>query len=256
MRAPPLDRSGCLIRKASGEQLIKDEPQRVDIAAHAGFAFSNLLWSHVGRRARSFAPARGIVAAEGQPEVGDAHPPSSIEHDVGGFQIAMQQSAIMRGGKASADLVRGLQSLVRGQAADAAQQRRKVLAVDVLHGEKVLAIDLADVVNAANIGMRDLAGVTHFSMKPGESRGIILQRGGKKLEGYDIAEFEILGAIDFAHAAAPQQSDDPIPLDENSAGRESAALRRARTCGNWRGRDSISIRLQGRRVENGNGTPA
>ena len=49
MRSPPLDRSGCLIRKASGEKLIKHESQRVDIAANAGFAFSNLLWSHVGR---------------------------------------------------------------------------------------------------------------------------------------------------------------------------------------------------------------
>ena len=175
MRAPPLDRSGCLIRKASGEQLIKHEPQRVDIAANAGFALSNLLWSHVGRRTCSFAPASGIVAAEGQPEVRDAHPPSSIEHDVGGLQIAMQQSAIVRGGETSADLVRGLQSLVAGQAADAAQQRRKILAVDVLHGEKVLAVHLADVVDATDIRVRNLAGIPHFGMKAGQSRGIILE---------------------------------------------------------------------------------
>jgi hypothetical protein len=95
--------------------------------------------------------------------------------------FTMQQSAIMRGGKAGADLVRGLQSLVRGQATDAAQQRRKVLAVDVLHGEKVLPIDLADIVDATDIRMRYLAGVTHLSMKTGESRGIILERGGKNL---------------------------------------------------------------------------
>src|ERR1700730_9634312 len=100
MRPPPLDRSGCLIREASGEELIKHEPQRVDIAANAGFAFSNLLWRHVGRCTCSLAPARGVVVAESQPEVGDAHAPSSIEHDVGGLQITMQQSAIMRGGKA------------------------------------------------------------------------------------------------------------------------------------------------------------
>ena len=112
MRPPPLDRSVRLVGKASGEELIKHETQRVDVAANAGLALSDLLWSHVGRRTRSFAPAKGIVAAQGQAEVGDAHPPSSIEHDVGGFQIAMQQPAIMGGGEASADLVRGLQSLV------------------------------------------------------------------------------------------------------------------------------------------------
>ena len=238
MRPPPLDRGVCLIRKASGEQLIKDQPQRVDIAANAGLALSNLLWSHVGRRTRSFAPTGGIVVAEGQSEVGDAHPPSSIEHDVGGLQITMQQSAIMRGGQAGADLVRGLQSLVRGQAADAAQQRREVLAVDVLHGEKVLAVHLADVVNPTDIRMRNLAGVPHLRMKPGESRGIVLERGGKKLQGHNIPELEIFGAVDFAHAAAPQQSHDPVSLDENRARRESAASWRVRTWGSWRGRGS------------------
>ena len=134
MRPPPLYGSGCLIRQPSREEFIQDEPQRVNITAHAGFTFSNLLWSHIGRRTRSLASAEGIVAAEGEAEVGDAHTASSVEHDVGGLQIAMQQSAIVGGSKARAYLVCCLQSLVGGQAADAAQQGRKILAVDVLHG--------------------------------------------------------------------------------------------------------------------------
>ena len=141
----------------------------------AGFTFSDLLGSHVGRRTRSFAPATGVVAAEGEAEVGDAHPPSSIEHDVCGLQVAMQQSVIVRGGESGADLVRGFQSLVRRHAANAAQQRSQVLAVDVLHGEEVLALDLADVVNAADIRMRNLTRVSHFGVKSGQSRGIFLE---------------------------------------------------------------------------------
>ncbi len=90
MRPSPLDRGVCLIRKVPGEQLIKYESQRVDIAANAGLALSNLLRSHVGRRTCGFAAARCVVAAEGQPEVRDAHPPSSIQHDVGRLQITMQ----------------------------------------------------------------------------------------------------------------------------------------------------------------------
>jgi hypothetical protein len=65
-------------------------------------------------------------------------------------------------------------------------------------------------------------------MKTGESRGIILERGGKKLEGYNIPKFEILSTINFAHAAAPEQRHNPIPLGENSAGRKSPALWRVR----------------------------
>ncbi len=90
MRPSPFDWSVCLIRKVPGEQLIKYESQRVDIAANAGLALSNLFGSHVGRRTRGLASASGIVAAERQPEVCDAHPPSSIQHDVGWLQITMQ----------------------------------------------------------------------------------------------------------------------------------------------------------------------
>ena len=81
----------------------------------------------------------------------------------------------MRGCQTGADLVRGLQSLVRRQTTYAAQQRCKVLAVDVLHGEKVLPVHLADVVYTTDIRVRNLASVPHLGMKPRESRGIILE---------------------------------------------------------------------------------
>jgi hypothetical protein len=68
-----------------------------------------------------------------------------------------------------------LQSLIGGQAADAAQQRRQVLTVDVLHGEKMLAIHLADVVNATDIRVRNLAGISYLGVKTGQSRGVILE---------------------------------------------------------------------------------
>ena len=81
----------------------------------------------------------------------------------------------MRGCQTGADLVRGFQSLVRRQTPDAAQQRRQILTIDVLHGEKVLAVHLPNVVNPANIRMRNLARVPYLSMKPGQSRCIILE---------------------------------------------------------------------------------
>jgi hypothetical protein len=71
--------------------------------------------------------------------------------------------------------------------------------------------------------MRNLAGVAHFRVKRSQCRGVVLKRGGKKLEGYNIAELEILCAIDFAHAAAAEQSDDAVSFGENGAGRESSA---------------------------------
>jgi hypothetical protein len=52
--------------------------------------------------------------------------------------------------------VRELERLVRGQPADAPQQRREILAVDVLHREEVLATGFGDVVHAAHVRMRHL----------------------------------------------------------------------------------------------------
>ena len=46
--------------------------------------------------------------------------------------------------------------------------------------------------------------------------------GGKKLESDRLAEFEIVGAVDLAHAAAAQQFDDAVALSEDSAGKETA----------------------------------
>ena len=116
----------------------------------------------------------------------------------------------------------------------------------------MLSVHFTDIVDATNVGMRNLACVSYFGVKSSQSGSIVLECSGKKLEGYNIPELEILSAIDFAHAAAPQRSDDPVPLDKNRARRESPASWRARTWGSsWLGRNSIFIRFQGRRFEDG-----
>ena len=48
----------------------------------------------------------------------------------------MDDVAFVRGGQARADLARDLERAVFGETADAAQQRREVLAVDVLHRQE------------------------------------------------------------------------------------------------------------------------
>ena len=88
--------------------------------------------------------------------------PRAVDHDVGGLQIAMQHALVVRGGQTRAELARDLQRLIGGQPADAAQQRAEIFAIDVFHGKKRLAVDFADVVDAADIGMRDLARDAHF----------------------------------------------------------------------------------------------
>ena len=47
---------------------------------------------------------------------------------------------------------------------------------------------------------------------------------GQEFEGDGLAEGEVGGAIDFAHAAASQQSDDAVAVGEQGAGQEAAFI--------------------------------
>ena len=122
----------------------------------------------------------------------------------------MQHTLGMRRRQPSAKLARDVERLVRRKPPDAPQQGSQIFAVDVLHGEKCLSVDVAHVVHAANIGMRHPPRDPHFVAKtlqqPFVARGFIRQ----KLQSDCLPQRQIVGAIDLAHAALPQQRDDAI----------------------------------------------
>ena len=103
------------------------------------------------------------------------------------------------------------------------QQRRQVLAVHVFHGDERHALDLADVVNAADVGMRDLARHAHLAVEAFEQPLVLGGLLGQEFQRHRLAERQVGGAIDLAHAAAAQQSDDAVaPAQQRS--RDEAAF--------------------------------
>ena len=98
-----------------------------------------------------------------------------VDHDVGGLQVAVQDAPLVRRGEAGAELARDLERLVRRAGARCAQQRGEVLAVHVLHREEVLALDLADVVHAADVGVRDLPRDADLGVEALEAVGVALR---------------------------------------------------------------------------------
>ena len=123
-------------------------------------------------------PARNRFArGAGQAEVGDADLAGAVEHDVRGLQIAMDDAALVRRGEPGADLARDLERAIFGEAADAPQQRREILAVDVLHRQERAAVDLVDVVDAADVRVRDLPRHAHFGVELRQARGIAIDVG-------------------------------------------------------------------------------
>ena len=145
-------------RQLAGEDLVQHQAERVDVALDGDFLARELLGRHVGRRAVAHFGAFDLARQSGQSEIGEQHLAAAVEHDVGRLQVAMQHALFVRGGESGAELARDLERLVAGQPADAPQQRAQVFAIHVFHREEVQPFDFAEVVDAADVGMRDLPG--------------------------------------------------------------------------------------------------
>ncbi len=237
MRRRPVDRNVAL-RQSAGkraidgecalprEHLVQHEAQRVDVGPRRRPATFQLLRCHVAGRARnlwSIAPPGGEI---GETEISEVCPTLSVDQDVRRLEISMQDAAVVRRREARAELPCELQRLVRWQSADAPQQRREILTVDVLHREKVLTAGFADVVHPAHVGMGDLARETNFLMKSREPIGVMRDFVRQKLECDGLTELQIFRSIDFAHPAASEEPDDAVTLSEHRAGNELSAVER------------------------------
>ena len=211
-------------RAPAGEHLVEHEAERVQVAARRDFLPRELFRRHVRGRSRTQEFARRAREAE----IGDADPAGAVEHDVRRLEVAVDDAAVVRGGEARADLARQLDRAVLRKAADATEQRREILAVDVLHRQERVAFELADVVHAAHVGMRDLPRHADFRMELRQPRRIAIERLGEELQRDRLAELQIVGPIHLAHTAPTEAPDDPVAAVEDGSGRESAVIDRFR----------------------------
>ena len=116
----------------------------------------------------------------------------------------MQNAFAMSRGEARAKLARNFNSFVLRKPADAAKQRRQIFPIDILHREKRLALDFADIVDAANVGMRDATRDSDLVAKAFEQRFVMGRGIGQELEGDRLSKRQVVSAVDFAHAAFSQ----------------------------------------------------
>ena len=102
-------------------------------------------------------PARSASPdSAGQAEIGNPDPAAAIEHDVGRLQIAMHDAAVVCRREAGADLAGELDRAVLGKRPMRRSSEREILAVDVLHRQEGVPFELVDVVDAADVRMRNL----------------------------------------------------------------------------------------------------
>ena len=215
---------GALERAAPGEHFIEEQAQRIDVGADGDALAGELLGGHVGGRAGADGVFGHLVAGDGEAEIGDAHGSAAVDHDVGGLEVAVEDAAVVGRGEAGAELAGDLQGLILGEPADAPQEAGEVFAVDVFHGDELLALEFADVEDAADVWMGDLAGEADLRAEAFEPFFVGGKEGGEELEGDGLVEGHVVGAIDLAHAAAAEQFDDAVSSGDDGAGHEAAGV--------------------------------
>jgi hypothetical protein len=76
--------------------------------------------------------------------------------------------------------------------------------------------------------MRHLARHPDLGVELRQAGGVSIDVRRQKLEGDGLPQFQIVGAIDLTHTAAPEPTDDAIAAAENRAGIEAAMIDRPR----------------------------
>ena len=84
----------------------------------------------------------------------------------------MEHAGRVGGGEAGADLLCNLERLVLRQVTDTTQQRPEVFAVDVLHRDEWVAIDGPEIVDAADVRVRDATHDTDLAAQLAHALGV------------------------------------------------------------------------------------
>ena len=196
----------------AGEDLVEEETEGIDVAPCRDLSALHLLRRHVPGSSRAHVSLRNLLLKTRKTEVCDAGPAPAVDHDVRGLEVAVKDALLVSGTQASAELPGDLQPLLRRQATDAAQERSQILSVDELHREEMTTLDLAHIVDAADVRMRNLPGDPNLVEEPPQAARLPLERAGQELERDRLAQLKVVGTIDLAHPAAPDEGHDAVTL--------------------------------------------
>ena len=104
---------------------------------------------------------------------------------------------------------------------DTPQQIVQVIALDTLHGNKMLSLRFCDVEHATDVGMRNFPRDANLVVHPPQPVGIMDAGGGKKLQRHPHPELQIIRLIDLAHAALADAINHPVAIGNHLPGQES-----------------------------------
>ena len=199
----------------------------VDVAAH------QLFGRRVGDRShgevRVGQPA-DVVVVSGYSEVSQQDSALAVfwvgEQDIGGFDVAMQQPALVgvvecpgHRGDDGARVVRWHPGRI-----PVPQQLRGVSSLDVVHCDPQLPVELAAIVHLDDVGVPQRGGEFGLTMEPLPEAAVGRCRLGQNFQRVATRQPGMLGEVDLAHPAAAEQPHNGVPGEGRAAGQRHSGI--------------------------------
>ncbi len=240
-------------RQRAGQHLEEDQAERIEIAASVDGIGARLFGREIFRRADDDAADRdaGRSRRARDAEIGDARFAVFGHQHVRGFQVAVDDAALMRGRKAERELAHDLDRIFGRQDAFRIEQPLQRLARHEIHADQP---DLAmphEIVDAHDVRARHLPRQQQLLAETLERVGPAGELGPQQFQRDIDIELHVVRVIDDAHAAHAEQAHDAKTIGDDIAGpklrhREHAGDRRATACCGMSVRPAVIRRNSGK----------
>ena len=168
--------------------------------------------------------APAVVFGPRDAEVHDHRLLVGVDHHVFGLQVTVDDSRLVCGNEPFRYLLRDLECPRYGQPTFLAQHVRQVASFDERHRQVLDAVDLADVVNADDVLVRDLARKQKLTLETmlelGRYPGIGADFRFDDFERDCEAQFVVPRLVHHTHAARSELPQNPVARAEGGARRE------------------------------------
>ena len=224
-----LERGLAGVGRLPGHHSKQQPAERIEIGARIDRLAAHLLGRHVIRRAHQRAigglhqrrGALGRVEDLGEAEIEHLDvliaAGSAGDEDVLRLEIAVHDPDAVRFAEAGADLVGDEQRPARREAAFVFEQLREVAAGEVLHHQIDDTLPHAEVEDGDRVGIGELRDRHRLAAKALGKVRVTAQIGAQQLDRDALADADVLGEVDRAHAARSEQAFDAEAIGDDLA---------------------------------------